>query len=97
MSVTIKGFDRVYSKLTKVKQGIAHLPEEAYKEFIKNTPIKKGNARRNTKLRNKKTIAANYPYAGRLNEGYSKQAPQGMVEPTLEFMRERVSKIVRGS
>lgn len=61
----------------------------AYKAFVKNTPIRSGNARRNTKKQGK-AIDANYPYAQRLEEGYSKQAPYGMTEPTLEEVREYV-------
>jgi hypothetical protein len=62
--------------------------------FIKNTPINKGNARRNTKLING-VIEADYPYAEVLNEGRKKvgkkmqgsvQAPKGMVTPTKQEM-----------
>lgn len=61
----------------------------AYKAFVKNTPIRSGNARRNTKKQGK-TINADYPYAQRLEEGYSKQAPNGMTEPTYEEVRQYV-------
>lgn len=61
----------------------------AYKEFVDNTPIRSGNARRNTKLRGN-IIDADYPYAQRLEEGYSRQSPKGMTEPTLEAVREYV-------
>lgn len=57
----------------------------AYKEFLRNTPIATGNARNNTsQIRNE--IRAEYPYANRLDNGYSKQSPRGMVEPTLEWI-----------
>jgi hypothetical protein len=59
--------------------------------FRKVTPIDKGNARRNTRLitnvPNKTTILADYPYAGRLNEGYSIQAPEGMTRPAITYIR----------
>ena len=58
----------------------------AYKTFVKNTPVRSGNARRNTRLRGN-TIDADYPYAQRLEEGWSKQAPKGMTEPTIEEVR----------
>lgn len=48
-----------------------------------------GNARRKTVVKNNE-IQANYPYAQRLEEGYSSQAPKGMTEPTLEKVREYV-------
>lgn len=71
--------------------------DDAYKFFKAETPIRSGNARRNTFYdRNSLTIEASYPYAGRLNEGYSQQAPQGMVEPTIEYIDKQVKNRVRG-
>lgn len=76
----------------------------AYDSFKNNTPVgdpnrwkikykpknyKPGNARRNTVLKNNE-IQANYPYAQRLEEGYSSQAPKGMTEPTLQDIRDYV-------
>lgn len=68
-----------------------NLSDVAYKYFKSITPYDKGNARRNTK---KLTtgIEANYPYAKRLDEGYSKQAPKGMVEPTWEEIKSYIKK-----
>ena len=61
----------------------------AYKAFVKNTPVRSGNARRNTR-KSGNAIDANYPYAQRLEEGYSRQAPKGMTEPTIEEVRDYV-------
>lgn len=58
----------------------------AYTVFYKNTPVRSGNARRNTELRQDE-IQARYPYARRLDEGYSKQSPKGMVEPTIKWLQ----------
>jgi hypothetical protein len=69
----------------------ARLTTIAYEHFRSITPIKKGNARRNT-TKTSTTINANYPYAGRLDEGYSKQAPKGMVEPTWEYLTNYIKK-----
>lgn len=83
--------------LQSIQQKLDALPSEAEKVFIQNTPIRSGNARRNTSLRNNnKTIVANYPYAQRLNEGYSKQSPQGMTTPTEEFIIKRYQDILAG-
>ena len=71
------------------------LPAEAEKVFVKNTPIRSGNARRSTSLQGK-TIKANYNYAKRLDEGYSKQAPDGMVKPTEDFIQQRFQDIMAG-
>jgi hypothetical protein len=35
-------------------------------------------------------IQANYPYAQRLEEGWSTQAPDGMTKPTIEEVRNYV-------
>jgi hypothetical protein len=79
----------------RIKRDLAKLPQEAYQVFKNNTPIKTGNARSKTRLQNKDTIVANYPYAERLNEGYSKQSPEGMVTPTEKFLRKRIREILR--
>ena len=78
----------------------------AYNAYVKNTPVGDpnrwktkykpknyvpGNARRKTQLRGNE-IQANYPYAQRLEEGYSTQAPKGMTEPTIEEIRDYVYK-----
>jgi len=67
------------------------IADVAYKEFYKVTPRRTGNAKSKTKKQGK-NIVADYPYAQRLNEGYSKQAPDGMVEPTIEAIRDYVFK-----
>lgn len=52
--------------------------------FKKITPKDTGNARRNTRLKYKE-ITADYAYAGRLDEGWSKQAPKGMSDPAIDY------------
>lgn len=87
--------DKITGALKAMKKKLAEVPNEAYKEFVKDTPVRSGNARRNTHLQ-KNTINADYPYAKRLNEGYSDQAPSGMVTPTLAFVKKRVAAILKG-
>lgn len=67
------------------------LAEEAYEYFKRTTPIRSGNARRNTRRVNDE-IRANYPYAQKLDDGYSQQAPNGMTEPTTKFIQEYIRK-----
>lgn len=67
------------------------MAKEAYKVFLKNTPIRTGNARRKTDL-DENTIKADYAYATRLDEGWSKQSPDGMTKPTLDFLKDYVKK-----
>jgi hypothetical protein len=80
---------------TRIQNALAKLPNEAYKVFKDNTPIKTGNARRKTRLSGD-TIRADYNYAKKLNDGYSKQEPQGMAIPTEKFLRKRIRDILRG-
>ena len=95
MEFNIKiGADNITPKLEKMRRQMDALPREAYKVFKDETPVKTGNARRKTKYR-KDTIVADYPYAQRLNEGYSKQAPKGMWEPTLKYIKRRMREIMR--
>jgi hypothetical protein len=69
------------------------LPKEAYEFFVDSTPIRSGNARRSTRLRGD-TIDANYNYAERLDEGYSRQAPKGMTGPTEKFLEKRIDDLI---
>jgi len=69
---------------------IDDIPEKAYEYFVAETPVRSGNARRNTRIRNT-TIDANYAYAGRLDEGWSKQSPDGMTEPTIKYIERLIS------
>lgn len=71
------------------------LAQEAYKFFRSVTPIKTGNARRNTHLVGD-TIEADYPYAQRLDNGYSKQSPSGMTRPTDKFVQDYIKKQSKG-
>lgn len=70
------------------------LARVAYPTFKDYTPKRSGNAQKNTKLKGD-TIHANYPYAKRLDEGYSKQNNGvGMTEPTLKAIQEYLEKKV---
>jgi hypothetical protein len=90
--------------LSKMKKELKDVPKEAYQFFLKQTPVKTGNAKRNTRLKGN-TIQANYQYAEVLDKGRhmtsrgmrgSEQAPEGMTKPTEEFIQKRVNKIVQG-
>lgn len=64
--------------------------------FHRITPRDTGNARRNTRLKDKQ-ILADYGYAGKLDEGWSKQAPIGMSDPSIDFferdLNERLGRL----
>jgi hypothetical protein len=76
-----------------MRKELGKVPSEAYDFFKSKTPIRSGNARRKTRLQGS-SIKTEYPYAQRLDEGWSKQAPQGMTKPTIEFIKNRVEELV---
>lgn len=86
--------DNVTPELQRISNALERLPKEVFDYWVKTTPKRTGNARRSTDLKGD-TIHANYPYAERLNEGYSKQAPQGIVEPVEQFIERRLKQIMR--
>ena len=60
--------------------------------FMKDiTPIASGNAKRKTFSRGD-TIYAEYPYAKRLDEGWSKQNTTGLIEPTIKHLEDLINK-----
>ena len=77
----------------RIQRQLNRLPDEAYDVFYKETPIRTGNARSKTRLRGN-TIDANYPYAQRLDDGYSRQSPRGMILPTMQYLRKRLRQII---
>jgi hypothetical protein len=90
----------ISDKLNKMTQTLnsQKLAQVGYTEFAKKTPVKTGNARRNTSLQGNQ-IKANYPYANVLDEGRSfrdgqmrgsEQAPIGMTDPAIAAIRQYV-------
>ena len=81
------------NRINKIKRTLDpnNLVNIAYPVFVKNTPIKTGNARSRTSKYGTE-ISANYPYAQRLDNGWSKQSPDGMVKPTIAAIRAYIKK-----
>lgn len=92
LRVDVKITDTLTQQTRQQQRELERLYAEAYKKFLEETPVASGNARRRTSLRNK-TITANYEYASRLDQGYSKQAPDGMTQPVEQWYVEQVEKI----
>tara|TARA_R110000764_G_scaffold94779_5_gene178569 strand:- start:723 stop:1007 length:285 start_codon:yes stop_codon:yes gene_type:complete len=91
IKVNSKVFERRMKKLSGLP---TYLIKDALKLTKENTPIKSGNARNKTTIQGDK-IVSNYGYAGKLNEGYSRQAPNGFTEPTIEQLNKDTTKFVR--
>ena len=68
-----------------------NLARVAFTNFKKITPRDTGNAQNRTTLSGNE-IHAQYPYAQRLDKGWSKQAPNGMVQPTVQYLRDYIKK-----
>lgn len=82
------------TKLNLTKEIPDRIMRRAYDFFKKTTPIRSGNARNRTRIQGNE-ITADYPYAERLDTGWSKQAPNGMSEPTLKEIERLVKAELR--
>ena len=83
--------------MSKASNALDTLPEFAQKEMRANTPIRSGNARRNTNLRGNNTVVANYPYAQRLEDNWSPQTRgQGIIAPTEQEIQKEVNRRLKG-
>ena len=93
--MSVKVDSKVFKQRMKKLAGLPKfLLDRALPLVKENTPIKTGNARRNTKKQSNK-ILSDYGYAGSLNAGSSKQAPSGFTQPTIEQLDDEANKYVR--
>jgi len=85
--------NKIVSKLNSIKSLLNEnaIAAEGAKYMQSITPFKSGNAKRHT-VANGNLIEANYPYAKRLDEGWSKQNQIGLIDPTMKHMEEYIRK-----
>jgi hypothetical protein len=92
----------IVDRLNKVLSTLndKNIAKEAFTKFKDVTPVKSGNAKKNTRLQGN-TINADYAYANVLDKGRhmtrrgmrgSEQAPKGMTEPTIQHIRDYVKQ-----
>jgi hypothetical protein len=82
--------------MSKASTALDTLPEFAEGVMKSNTPIRSGNARRNTNLQGNKVVAA-YPYAQRLEDNASPQTRgQGIIAPTEQEIQKEVDRRLKG-
>jgi hypothetical protein len=96
LNVKIKIDDNITPSCQKKLKQLDAVPYDVYNFWKAHTPIAKingGNARRNTFLKKDEIIAA-YPYAQRLDDGLSPQAPDGMSKPTEAYFKRRIDAIL---
>ena len=83
-------------QMSKALHALDDLPEFAETTMKAKTPIRKGNARRNTELRGNRVVA-DYPYAQRLEDNYSPQTKgQGIIAPTEAAIQREVERRLKG-
>jgi hypothetical protein len=91
----IKTDIRATTEMLKNAEDVADtLVQRGYEYFRDKTPVRSGNARRNTR-RDRDSIVADYMYAERLDQGYSNQAPKGMSDPTIDYIQQQLDIEVR--
>jgi hypothetical protein len=82
LKVDTKEFSKLIALSRRAQDTLA---ADAYAFFVKETPVRTGRARQSTDLV-KNSIVANYPYAQRLDQGWSRQSPEGMTQPTVDYI-----------
>jgi hypothetical protein len=96
VSISITGLDVLGKDLEKVlNKKVKEIAQLTYDQARAHTPIRTGNARRNwTKdVRDRDfTIENRVPYIERLEQGWSKQAPNGIIMPTIKSVRGQIKK-----
>lgn len=79
----------------KINTALAALPAQGLDKFRALTPIDQGRARRSTVLV-KTEIQANYPYAQRLEDNWSKQTKGlGIIGPFTRWWQAQLKRIAR--
>lgn len=90
MSITVR--DKMTLSLQKLDREIRSIMPKAYKVWVQNTPKDQGSAKSKTFLKGN-TIHANYQYAEKLDDGYSAKSPNGMSQPTTDFITKQIKSL----
>ncbi|MDA7807343.1 hypothetical protein N8955_01265 [bacterium] len=92
---------QVKSLFDQLEEMPAETIRAGYDKFKDKTPVRTGNAKSKTTVKTSRTpsakgnqIRAQYPYAERLDTGWSKQAPDGMSKATEDEMDRFVDKYI---
>jgi hypothetical protein len=91
VTINTSDFDKLVVELSNMSDKVMTDAGKYYKSI---TPIKSGNARRRTTQKGD-VIKSDYAYAQRLDSGYSKQAPGGMTDPTIDYINKLVTTYTR--
>ena len=93
MSIKInqKQVDKLFDNMEDISKNIV---DQSYPYLRSETPIRTGNARNKTKKQGM-SIKSNYGYAGSLDAGSSRQAPDGFTDPTIDNMVKILDREIR--
>jgi hypothetical protein len=87
LNVTIQfNGNKVAADLNReLDQTVRQISQDYFDLVKEKTPVRTGRARRGWRLKKQRELSYSVnnrvPYVGRLDEGYSKQAPRGMTRP----------------
>tara|TARA_S200000501_G_scaffold366132_1_gene400514 strand:- start:1034 stop:1327 length:294 start_codon:yes stop_codon:yes gene_type:complete len=93
LKFVLTGKANVMRHLEKEKDAfMTRVAEDIKQVAVNNTPIDKGKARRGWKMtqtRNTRSVTNRVPYIDLLERGRSKQAPNGIIGPTVRQISRR--------
>ena len=96
LRVDTREVDKMFEDLMDMDKDVM---ADAFETFKESTPEDTGYAKNTaTKLKKKKKnyyIHAQYPYAKRLDEGWSKKKPKGMTAPTERKIDDLVAQYIK--
>lgn len=94
LKVSLLGMNNISRALSDaLTQTVKQVADEVLLDARANTPVRTGNARKNwsKKVSNTGfTVENRVPYIERLEAGASKQAPKGIIGPTLTSVKGKV-------
>lgn len=93
LNIKINITDQITPDLEKKIRQLQPVPKDTFQFFRAHTPIRTGNARARTRFIDNE-IQANYAYAEKLDQGASRQAPDGMTKPTSAYFTKRINAIL---
>lgn len=96
ITITVANTKQATAGLSKeLDQIVRSVSLQIFNQIKDLTPVAKvngGRAKRGWRIsgsKNSYTVSNKVPYIGRLDEGYSKQAPEGMTRPALREVLQR--------
>ena len=93
ISITVRGLRKAMSGLEREKDRvISEIAQDTLEVATRNTPIDKGQARKGWRSENAGgdiRIVNRVPYVDLLEQGRSKQAPNGILGPTVREISRR--------